>query len=48
MTPAAAGLHEQGSAYSLRKFHDTFLSFGAPPIPFVRKMMLRHDVGQVL
>ena len=39
---------EQGSAFSLRKFHDTFLSFGAPPIPFVRKMMLRDDDGQIL
>jgi uncharacterized protein (DUF885 family) len=39
---------EQGSAFTLRKFHDTFLSFGAPPIPFVRKMMLRHDDGQIL
>jgi uncharacterized protein (DUF885 family) len=39
---------EQGSAFTLRKFHDTFLSFGAPPIPLVRKMMLRHDDGQIL
>lgn len=39
---------EQGGAFSLRKFHDTFLSFGAPPIPFVRKMMLHDDDGQIL
>ena len=34
--------HEQGAAFSLKKFHDTFLSFGAPPIPLVREMMLRE------
>jgi uncharacterized protein (DUF885 family) len=39
---------EQGSAFSLKRFHDTFLSFGAPPIPLVRKMMLRQDDGQIL
>jgi uncharacterized protein (DUF885 family) len=39
---------EQSSAFSLKQFHDTFLSFGAPPIPLVRKMMLRQDDGQIL
>jgi uncharacterized protein (DUF885 family) len=39
---------EQGSAFSLKHFHDTFLSFGAAPIPLVRKMMLLHDDGQLL
>jgi uncharacterized protein (DUF885 family) len=39
---------EQGSAFSLKRFHDTFLSFGAAPIPLVRKMMLLHDDGQLL
>jgi uncharacterized protein (DUF885 family) len=39
---------EQGSAFSLKRFHDTFLSFGAAPIPLVRKMMLFHDDGQLL
>jgi len=39
---------EQGSAFSLKRFHDTFLSFGAAPIPLVRKMMLVHDDGQLL
>jgi len=39
---------EQGSAFSLKQFHDAFLSFGAPPIPLVRQMMLRHDDGQIL
>jgi uncharacterized protein (DUF885 family) len=40
--------NEQGSAFSLKRFHDTLLSFGAPPIPLVRKMMLRQDDGQIL
>ena len=31
---------ERGAAFSLKEFHDTFLSFGAPPIPLVREMML--------
>lgn len=33
---------EQGESYSLKGFHDTFLSFGAPPIPLVREMMLQN------
>ena len=40
--------HEQGAAYSLRCFHDTFLSFGAPPIPLVRRTMLREPGAAVL
>lgn len=39
---------EQGNAFSLKEFHDTLLSFGAPPLPLVRKMMLNHDDGQML
>ena len=39
---------EQGTAYSLKRFHDAFLSFGAPPIPLVRQMMLREPGEQVL
>lgn len=39
---------EQDNAFSLKRFHDTFLSFGAPPIPLVRKMMLRNDDGQII
>jgi hypothetical protein len=30
------------------EFHDTFLSFGAPPIPLVREFMLGDDAGPVL
>ena len=39
---------EQGSAYSLKRFHDTFLSFGAPPIPLVRQMMLENATTGLL
>ena len=39
---------EAGSAFSLKKFHDTFLSFGAPPIPLVREMMLAKPGTAVL
>lgn len=31
---------KQGSAYSLQKFHDTFLELGPLPIPLVRRAML--------
>jgi uncharacterized protein (DUF885 family) len=39
---------EQGSAYSLKAFHDELLSYGAPPIPLLRQYMLRNDDGQLL
>ena len=39
---------EQAGAFSLKKFHDTLLSFGAPPIPLVREMMLREPGTEVL
>ena len=35
---------EQGAAYSLKGFHDELLSYGAPPLPLLRDVMLR-DVG---
>ena len=38
----------KGAAYSLRAFHDEFLSYGAPPIPLVREMMLGEDSGEIL
>ena len=31
---------EQGSAFSLKGFHDKLLSYGAPPLPLVREVML--------
>jgi uncharacterized protein (DUF885 family) len=39
---------EQGDAYSLKAFHDELLGHGAPPIPMLRKHMLRNDDGVVL
>ena len=41
-------LARTGDGYSLRGFHDEFLSFGAPPIPLVREMMLGEDSGGIL
>ena len=38
----------KGSAYSLKDFHDEILSFGAPPIPLVREMMLGQGSGDIL
>ena len=40
--------NERGDAFSLKEFHDKFLSFGAPPIPLVREMMLRDAGGDAL
>jgi uncharacterized protein (DUF885 family) len=39
---------EQGANFNLKQFHDTILSYGAPPIPLLRKVMLKHDDGQIL
>ncbi len=33
---------EQGSAYSLKGFHDQLLSYGAPPVSLLRQVMLRE------
>jgi uncharacterized protein (DUF885 family) len=34
---------KQGSAFSLQKFHDDFLSQGNPPIKIIREAMLGND-----
>jgi len=39
---------EKGSNYSELEFHDNLLSFGAPPIPILRKFMLENDSGEIL
>ena len=31
---------QEGSAYTLRRFHDAVLSWGAPPVPLLRQAML--------
>ena len=41
-------LARTGDAFSLRRFHDEFLSYGAPPIPLVRDMMLGEGSGDIL
>ena len=37
-----------GDGYSLKDFHDRFLSFGAPPIPLIREAMLGELAGPSL
>ena len=37
----------QGAAYSLQKFHDTFIRLGPLPLPLIRKAML-GEVGQLM
>jgi uncharacterized protein (DUF885 family) len=37
-----------GRAFSLREFHDRFLSYGAPPIPVIRQEMLGPQAGPPL
>lgn len=39
---------QEGNGYSLKKFHDTLLSFGAPPLPLVRESMLKNDDGEIV
>jgi len=37
----------RGKRKSWREFHDTFLSFGGPPIPLVRARMMRGEAESV-
>lgn len=37
-----------GSDYSLKAFHDRFLSYGCAPIPVIRRAMLGPDAGPAL
>jgi uncharacterized protein (DUF885 family) len=39
---------ERGEAFDLKRFHDAFLSWGAPPVPYVRRLLLDRDDGQIL
>ncbi len=39
---------QEGSAYTLRRFHDAALSWGAPPVPLLRAAMLDADDGAIL
>ncbi len=38
---------EKGPQFSLKEFHDKMMSYGAPPVPLLRKYMLTHDDGSV-
>lgn len=39
---------EQGDAFSAQAFHDRFLSYGAAPVPVIRRAMLGDDAGPAL
>ena len=39
---------QEGSAYSLRRFHDATLSWGAPPVPLLRQAMLDEPGDAIL
>ena len=39
---------QEGSAYTFRRFHDTALAWGAPPVPMLRAAMLNADDGTIL
>ena len=39
---------EQGAAYTLKGFHDRLLSYGAPPLPLLREVMLKNPGGGAL
>lgn len=41
-------LTANGTPWSLRAFHDRFLSYGAAPIPLIRAQMLGADAGPAL
>lgn len=38
----------RGGRAAWKAFHDTFLSYGAPPIPLIRKLMIAGDKGSEL
>ena len=38
----------QGDHFDLRAFHDRFLSYGAPPVPLVRELMLGRGDREIL
>lgn len=39
---------EQGVEFSLKRFHDQILSYGAPPLPLVRQQMLKEPGTSLL
>ncbi len=39
---------EQGTSFSLKQFHDSLLSFGGPPVPLLREMLLQDPYKPAL
>jgi uncharacterized protein (DUF885 family) len=39
---------QERANFDLRRFHDRFLSYGAPPVPLVRALMLGRDDQEIL
>ena len=37
---------EWGDEFTLRRYHDQALSYGSPPVKFVRALMLGEDIPQ--
>jgi len=35
---------KQGAAFSAKQYHDKVLSYGAPPVRFVRQLMLDEPI----
>ena len=35
-----------GDEFTLRRYHDQALSYGSPPVKFVRALMLGEDIPQ--
>lgn len=40
--------NEKASEYNIKTFHDELLSYGATPVPLLRKFMLKSDDGKIL
>lgn len=38
---------EQGDAFDLRTFHDAFLAWGGPPVPYLRRLLLKNGAGDI-
>ena len=39
---------EKGTEFKIKTFHDELLSYGATPVPLLRKFMLNTDDGKIL
>ena len=37
---------EWGDEFTLRRYHDQALSYGSPPVKFIRALMLGEDIPQ--